>query len=751
MSALGGVGLARQVAGAACVALLVVVVGIVPAGAVSRPAGSVSPAIAVLQISTTPALQPAFDPAVSDYVSLCSEAAPVVVSVAAPTGTTVSVEGQAALSGSFTASVSRAVGQSFSFTTLSAGVPSTFYVRCLPADYPPITTTRTGVSQAEYYMVSPIATTSFGPPPPPLSTQYVSIVDGNGVPVWWYNVAGQVPPNVPATDFDRLPDGNLAFTFGGQGGGPLTNGGSFELSLAGNIVRSMNTVGVSEDGHDIQMLPNGNFLLEAYPIRTNVDLSAIGGSANATIEDAEIQVVTPSGILLWKWDALAHVPVTELEPSLWAEMAAASQADIYHINSVAYDPATGNVVTSLRHESGVYAINPSTGAIVWKVGGTHRPESLTIIGDPVGGPVGQHDARLTSAGVLSLYDNGAERAAIQPHAPRAVRYQLDTTAGTATFIDQVTDPAVPTSVCCGSARRLDGGNWVIGWGFNDRITETTATGTPVMTMSFAGSLFSYRAIPLSPGVLTRAALRDGMNAQHPVGLISVGSVDLTRGNSGGARLVLFPITLSQPSTSPVTVHYEIGPDGTAYSASSPTDFLAVAGTVTFNPTPGGVTPNVQYVATLVNPDAFGGPGKTFSVLLTNPTGGYQIGHGIGVGLILPDLSSSTPRASIGDALIWNGTSGNGRVAIVPVTLSRPAAATLTVTVTVADGTAKSGTDYLAQPTATVTFSPGQTEQFVYIGAIPMATVTPSRTVNLSLSNPHGGLSLFKATGLVLLG
>ena len=40
------------------------------------------------------------------------------------------------------------------------------------------------------------------------------------------------------------------------------------------------------------------------------------------------------------------------------------------------------------------------------------------------------------------------------------------------------DPAITTPVaCCGSARRLPGGNWVIGWGSDNASTEVTPAGT----------------------------------------------------------------------------------------------------------------------------------------------------------------------------------------------------------------------------------------------------------------------------------
>jgi hypothetical protein len=724
--------------------------GTVPAvaAAPAAPAAVPPPAVA---ITTTPALQPAFDPTVPDYVSRCSTAAPVTVSVVAPAGTAVSVDGAEPRTGTFSVVVRRDVGQSFRIATYSAAGVSTHVVRCLPPDFPAVTATRTGAAQSEFVMVSAIATTSFGAPPAPLTNKYVAVVDGNGVPVWWFDTSGLNPPNVPATDFDRLPDGNFAFTYGGQGGGPVTPGGSFEIDLAGRVVRAMNAVGASQDGHELQVLPDGNFLIDAYPLRTGVDLRAIGGSADATIEDAEIQEVTPGGALVWKWDAFDHVPVTELEPSLWPEMAASPTADIYHLNALTYDAATGNVVTSLRHESGIYEISRTTGAIVWKLGGSLRAESLAIVGDPSGRPVGEHDIRMTADGQLTMFDNGAERAGNQFHPPRGVRYGIDPGAHTATFLEQITDPAVTTSTCCGSARRLDGGNWVIGWGQNDRVTETQPGGVPVTTLSFAGDLFPYRAIPLVPGTVSRDALRNGMDAQHPSGTISVGSVALRRGDSGSARLAVFPVTLSQPSTRPVTVNYVIGPDGTSQSASSPSDFAPVVGTVAFIPDASGLTPTVQYVATTVYPNPLVTATRSFAVTLTGPTGGYQIDHGTSGGALLGDPWPVAPLVSVGDALIWDGISGDARLVMVPVTLSRPAAGTVSVTLTTGGGTAVAGVDYLAPPTTTVTFAPGQTEQFAYVAALSRPVPGLAATVGLGLSNPQGGVALGKAAGAVIIG
>ena len=62
-------------------------------------------------------------------------------------------------------------------------------------------------------------------------------------------------------------------------------------------------------------------------------------------------------------------------------------------------------------------------------------------------------------GTITLHDNG------YPHLPepsRAPRFVLDTTARTATLVEQKNEPdGIASPLCCGSARKLPGGNWLM--------------------------------------------------------------------------------------------------------------------------------------------------------------------------------------------------------------------------------------------------------------------------------------------------
>ena len=139
-------------------------------------------------ITTTPSLYPGFDTSIPDYVVRCDGNTPVAVTVNAEAGTTVDVDGQGPQSGTFTTSVDLATGQEFSIVVTSVDGSSSYYVRCLPSDFPNWTFQRSSQPQAEFYAVQPFARTDFQAVTG-VSNKYGAIFDANGVPVWWLKTA----------------------------------------------------------------------------------------------------------------------------------------------------------------------------------------------------------------------------------------------------------------------------------------------------------------------------------------------------------------------------------------------------------------------------------------------------------------------------------------------------------------------------------------------------------------------------------
>jgi hypothetical protein len=398
-------------------------------------------------------------------------------------------------------------GQSFSLAwiKLDGSGATTYVVRCLPSDYPNFTSQKPGNPQAAYYVVVPSSLAAFGPTPP---LQYLTIFDRNGVPVWWL----QEPPGYDGTLF---PNGDVATNLG------RAHPHMQEHTLNGTLVRALDAVGDDTDAHEVQLLPNGDYLMAGVTTFYG-DLSFMGGPSNAPITDNVVEELSPSGALVWSWDPQNHIPLTETDPEWYDTIlhptgpSFGAGYDNYHFNSA---QQLGNyVLVSFRHLDAVYLIEKSTGNIIWKLGGSKRAESLKIQGDPVfqqkgNGFGGQHYARFFgSTNGVTLHDNGTGR----NRSPRGVRYSINLSKRTATLQEAITDPLATNSACCGSAARLPGGDWVSSWGFTPIVTELNSQGARQFLLRWTDTgEFSYRAEPVLPGVLSITALRTGMDTQWP--------------------------------------------------------------------------------------------------------------------------------------------------------------------------------------------------------------------------------------------
>jgi arylsulfotransferase ASST len=469
-------------------------VPLVPARADSAPAA--------FRVTASPGLFPSFSPSVRSYVARCTPGKPLRLSFEVPNGTKVAVDGRKARGGSFTRSVRLASGQAVRFVATQGGG---YLVRCLPPDFPRWSAARPGQPQAAWYVVAPCCT----------KRTYAVIFDTNGVPVWWINT------HRPPLDASLLPDGNVVWAqqHGTDVARGISAGEYEEHRLDGRLVRKFSIPdGTPTDRHEMQLLPNGDYVVVGYKPRNGVDLRPYGGPSNATVLDALIEEVTPKHKVAWSWNSKDHIGLAETgrwyqQPNVFGNPAHLADGrtayDIVHINAVEPD-GPGHFLVSLRHTDAVYDIAKSNGGVVWKLGGTSTPQSLQILGDSGPNFGGQHDARVLPDGTVTLHDNGT--GLLRP--ARALRFRIDAAAGTATIVEQVADPNPEPSPCCGSARKLPGGNWVISWGGTHLVTEQTPSGEPVFTLTFPTHI-SYRAFPVLPGQLKRSALYRGMDAMHP--------------------------------------------------------------------------------------------------------------------------------------------------------------------------------------------------------------------------------------------
>jgi hypothetical protein len=455
-----------------------------------------------VQVTVEPALSPNFQPSIHDYVMDCNPSPSVQFTAQIGDGMEVVVNGVrvAPLGQTARATVPLAAGQRFTFTFVFAGSKASveYSVRCLPTGFPPISTTVAAVPQAQWYVFSPSINDAQAP-------YYVIVADTNGTPVWWMAQAdGAIP-----IDAKIIGQNTIAWT---------TGDGYFTLrSFNGEV---LNVLGPDLDVHDLQLTPAGTYLVIRYVPRACppdcADMSPWGGSAQAAVIDAEILEMDSHGNVLWRWRTRDHIALSESGTQPWFP---SMGNDIIHMNAVEPD-GEGALLFSARHLDAIYHITKRFGAIDWKLGGLARAESLTVIGDTrptalgATGQVlsGQHDVRLLADRTVTLHDNGTD--AHRP--PFAMRYVIDEAERTAEVVEAIQDPRATDSFCCGSARRLPGGNWVVQWGGNPYMTELDPSGNPVVTISYnLGAAFSYRAVPILSGVVAADQLRQGMDAMAP--------------------------------------------------------------------------------------------------------------------------------------------------------------------------------------------------------------------------------------------
>lgn len=381
------------------------------------------------------------------------------------------------------------MGSTISFRRSRSARVHRFHLRCLPGDFPAYDFTRSAAGGPALFSIQ-------------LAGQYAAIFDRDGVPVWWYRASGE-PDNVQV-----LPDGTVAFD-------PVDalsyQTGEYEIrTLKGRLIRVVRGGGgTTADVHEIQQLPGGNYLIGAQITYGGVDTSPYGGAADSQVVGIEIQEVTPSGAVVWTWDSKDHIGLDETG-RWWNETALDDEPyDVVHWNS-AEPVGKRYLVLSFRHLDAVYEIDRKTGRIVWKLGGTETPKSLEVTNDPHGAyPLGgQHDARILPNGDLTVHDNRTYLG----DAPRIVRYKIDTASGTARLVQAIADPDVTYSTCCGSARRLSSGDWLVNWGGNGLIAGYSSDGRQLFGLSLADG-FSYRANPVPEGAASIHDLRHAMDVR----------------------------------------------------------------------------------------------------------------------------------------------------------------------------------------------------------------------------------------------
>jgi hypothetical protein len=496
--------------------------------------------------STTPtdgspsiSLVPAFSPTVYDYYVRCAAGTNALqVSMKASPGAR-SLLTQPVPSASLamqTIAVSVSENQAIVAAASDGAATVEYWVRCLPHDFPRIEMDlhpEAGAPPPGYYLVGNRQLVG-------AQGGYAMVVDVRGVPVWYIKQL----PGAAVRDVDDIVPGSISFA--------PSPGSSASVPFEVRALSPPATtyLGPSSpavlDFHELQPLPNGDYLVFSEPTVTGQNLTgltttlpdggtlALGSSVNILACNI-VEFEPTSGKIVWQWTALDHIdPAQE---STVPEYDGPNLVDVFHCNSIDVDHVTGNLLASFRNMDAVFYIDRVTSKILWKMGGQpYSKDNATLV--PVDSPFfRQHDARIQSwsetcaggSGQISLFDDES----MEPGPARGAVYDLVVSAngpGDAGVTDATaSDCAAPdgattqgtlfwqatglsSSGAEGSFRISSDGSRVICWGDlltpNLVFTEVDVDGHDLADFYFLDGDTSYRTIKVPLSALNLGVLRN---------------------------------------------------------------------------------------------------------------------------------------------------------------------------------------------------------------------------------------------------
>ncbi len=308
------------------------------------------------------------------------------------------------------------------------------------------------------------------------------------------------------------------------------------------VVRAGN--GLSADLHEFQLTPAGTALITAYyPVYW--DTTSLRGPKQEIVLDSVVQEIDiKTGLVLFQWDSLDHVPLADTYLSLPATNG--HPFDYFHINTIQTD-ADGSILVSARNTWAAYKIDKRTGRTIWTLGGKHS----TFFMDPGSQFVFQHDFRVEDNRdtTFTVFDDGAGPPTVHKSSRALVlRLSADSVSVLAQYVHS---PSV-SSEFEGSVQPMANGDDFVGWGQYPYFSEYTRSGKLVFDGQFIDLNSSYRAYRLtwSGTPLTRPAIsvsQSGSNMQIYVSWNGATAVASWRVVAGQSRGDLKPVSTTAKS------------------------------------------------------------------------------------------------------------------------------------------------------------------------------------------------------------
>ena len=337
---------------------------------------------------------------------------------------------------------------------------------------PPVFTATVNNAPAGYYFISAYKGAV---------VSYPIILDGSGNIVYYKKIIGS-----NSGDFKLNPDGRMSYFMSSK-----TKFMIFDSTF--KPVDSVAAVGYTTNAHELQILPNGHYLILGYEIITQ-DLSAYNyfnnngspGSTSALVKADIVQELDANKNLIFDWHYKDYFPFDEVDPYF---LMSPNNVDWSHANAIEWDQ-DGNILLSSRHFNEITKIDRGTGNIIWHFGGNYNQFTFLTDTTPF---YGQHDIRRLPNGHVTLYDDGNHTIW---HPARGVEYELDETNMTAKLVWSYTYDSLMYSTAMGGVQMLTNKSAILDYGITNKdsicFNMVDSLSTELYKIKFNTGLYSYR-------------------------------------------------------------------------------------------------------------------------------------------------------------------------------------------------------------------------------------------------------------------
>ena len=385
-----------------------------------------------LEVTGGGTMYPPFDADILHYALTCSGSP--TLSVAAETeraGAQLTLlradaaDNEASTTGTLNARVTVGGDHDVAIEVSDDGQTRTYVVHCLPDSFPTVNIlTKTDQVKDGLLLLTPTY----------VGVTFLTVLDNNGVPRFHRLLTGA---NFWAMNFKYHGGGRYSVARRPVRNRADSSFGNWRIDLLNNKLQVTSTVTTvsplsQTDGHDFQITSGGHYVMLAYYDDELRDFRPYGGSASQRTHDSVIQRRTAAGVSQFTWNSWDHRDVLRVGNDCKVGSPIVTYA---HLNGLQL-LSDGDFVASFRGCSQVLRIDGSTGAVVWKLGGTAPPddsgaEFLELVehsdDDVIEEFCGQHQVTLTSSNTVVMYDNGVQCIGARKNSAafsRAVEYDI---------------------------------------------------------------------------------------------------------------------------------------------------------------------------------------------------------------------------------------------------------------------------------------------------------------------------------------